>query len=61
MAYTCFRRSRIATELKHDTATAIDFLCRFHPGSYWVLATIIPDDKIETATFTPDHWQKEAE
>lgn len=42
------------TDLKHDTAAAIDFLRRFHPDTFWVLTAIIPDGKTETVTFTPE-------
>lgn len=44
----------MTTDLKHDTAAAIDFLRRFHPDTFWVLTAIIPDGKTETVTFTPE-------
>jgi hypothetical protein len=37
--------------IKHDTASAIDFLRRWSPEGPWVLTAIIPDGKTETATF----------
>lgn len=43
----------MTTELKHDTAAAIDFLRRWSPADDWVLTAIIPDGKTETRTFKP--------
>lgn len=43
----------MTTELKHDTAAAIDFLRRWSPDDDWCLTAIIPDGKTETRTFRP--------
>ncbi len=43
----------MTTDLKHDTAAAIDFLRRWSPADDWVLTAIIPDGKTETRTFKP--------
>ena len=50
----------MTTDLKHDTAAAIDFLRRFHPDTYWVLTAIIPDGKTETRTFKPSEAEAAA-
>lgn len=44
------------TILNHDTRAAIEFLKRWDPDGFWVLTGIVPDGKIETATFKPEQW-----
>ena len=45
---------------QHDTQQAVEFLRRWSSGP-WVLTSIIPDGKTDTATFTPENWAKAAE
>ncbi len=47
-------------QIKHKTKDAIDFLKRWSAEGPWVLTAIVPDGKTETATFTPDAWQRAA-
>ncbi|WP_296029660.1 DUF5906 domain-containing protein [uncultured Alcanivorax sp.] len=46
------------TNLRHNTAAAIDFLRRWSPDADWCLTAIVPDGKTETATFKPSEEDK---
>lgn len=47
--------------VQHDTRAAVEFLKRWNPNGPWVLTSIIPDGKTDTATFAVKDWQKAAE
>lgn len=50
----------MTTDLKPNTAAAIDFLRRWSPADDWVLTAIIPDGKTETRTFRPSEGEAAA-
>lgn len=43
-------------KIEHDTRAAIEFLKKWSPEQVWVLTAIVPDGKIETASFEPAAW-----
>src|SRR5688572_9436170 len=43
-------------KIEHDTRAAIEFLKKWSPVQVWVLTAIVPDGKIETASFEPAAW-----
>jgi len=51
----------MTTELKPDTAAAIDFLRRWSPDDDWCLVAIVPDGKTETRTFKPSEADEAAD
>lgn len=51
----------MATVPQHDTRAAISFLQRWCPEGPWVLTGIVPDGKIETATFNATAWPDAAQ
>ncbi|HEQ59999.1 MAG TPA: hypothetical protein ENN74_00145 [Firmicutes bacterium] len=51
----------MTTNLRHDTAAALDFLRRWSPDADWCLAAIIPDGNLEARTFKPSEEKKAAE
>lgn len=46
----------VPVKIEHDTRAAIAFLQKWNPEGPWVLTAIVPDGKIETATFKAIAW-----
>src|SRR5690606_31340006 len=56
-AWHLSRRSpRMKPKIEYDTRAAIEFLKKWSPEQVWVLTAIVPDGKIETASFEPAAW-----